>query len=133
KALIASHGKELFEKAKLNNIMFLYEASVAGGVPVLSTIRESLAGNKVEEVMGIVNGTTNYILTKMAKDGVGFDNVLKEAQEKGYAELDPTADIEGYDAAHKLSILGSLSFGTDIDLSDVYREGITKITPVDIE
>lgn len=133
KALIASHGKEIFEKAKLENVMFLYEASVAGGIPVLSAIRESLSGNKVEEVMGIVNGTTNYILTKMTEDGVDFDSVLKEAQDKGYAELDPTADIEGYDAAHKLSILGSLSFGTNIDLSSVYREGITKITSVDIE
>ncbi len=133
KALIANHGKEIFEKAQLENVMFLYEASVAGGVPVLSTIRESLAGNKVEEVMGIVNGTTNYILTKMAKDGVDFNSVLKEAQDKGYAELDPTADVEGYDAAHKLAILGSLSFGTNIDLASIYREGITKITPIDIE
>lgn len=133
KALIASHGKEIFEKAEIENVMFLYEASVAGGIPVLSTIRESLSGNKVEEVMGIVNGTTNYILTKMTKDGVDFDSVLKEAQDKGYAELDPTADIEGYDAAHKLAILGSLSFGTNIDLSCIYREGITKITTVDIE
>ncbi|HHV39537.1 MAG TPA: homoserine dehydrogenase [Tepidimicrobium sp.] len=133
KALIASHGKEIFEKAKSKNVMFLYEASVAGGIPVLSTIRESLAGNKVEEVMGIVNGTTNYILTKMAKDGVDFDSVLKEAQDKGYAELDPTADVEGYDAAHKLTILGSLSFGANIDFSSVYREGIINITPTDIE
>ena len=122
KALIASHGKELFEKAELNKIMFLYEASVAGGIPILSTIKESLSGNKIEEVMGIVNGTTNYILTKMAKDKVDFDSVLKEAQDKGYAELDPTADVEGYDAAHKLAILGSLSFGTNIDLSSVIEK-----------
>ena len=133
KALIANSGEELFERAKLNNVMFLYEASVAGGIPILSTIRESLSGNKIDEIMGIVNGTTNYILTKMAEDKVEFDSVLKEAQAKGYAELDPTADIEGYDAAHKLTILGLLSFETNIDLSSVYREGITKITPVDIE
>lgn len=133
KALIASHGKEITERAKSNNVIFLYEASVAGGIPILSTIRESLGGNKIEEVMGIVNGTTNYILTKMSKDKVDFESVLKEAQDKGYAELDPTADVEGYDAAHKLAILGSLSFGTNIELSKVYREGITKITPVDIE
>ena len=133
KALIASHGKEIIERAKSNNVIFLYEASVAGGIPILSTIRESLGGNKIEEVMGIVNGTTNYILTKMSKDKVDFESVLKEAQDKGYAELDPTADVEGYDAAHKLAILGSLSFGTNIELSKVYREGITKITPVDIE
>ena len=133
KALIASSGKELFERAESKKVMFLYEASVAGGIPILSTIKESLSGNKIEEVMGIVNGTTNYILTKMAKDKVDFQSVLKEAQDKGYAELDPTADVEGYDAAHKLAILGLLSFGTNIDLSNVYREGITKITPVDIE
>ncbi len=105
---------------------------MAGGIPILSTIKESLSGNKIEEVMGY-NGTTNYILTKMAKDKVDFHSVLKEAQDKGYAELDPTADVEGYDAAHKLAILGLLSFGTNIDLSSVYREGITKITPIDIE
>ncbi|NMB27732.1 MAG: homoserine dehydrogenase [Tissierellia bacterium] len=133
KALIASHGKELFERAESNKVMFLYEASVAGGIPILSTIKESLSGNKIEEVMGIVNGTTNYILTKMTKDKVDFHNVLKEAQDKGYAELDPTADVEAYDAAHKLAILGFLSFGINIDLSSIYREGITKITPVDIE
>ncbi|NLJ78786.1 MAG: homoserine dehydrogenase [Tissierellia bacterium] len=133
KALIADHGKEIFKKSKSKGVMFLYEASVAGGIPVLSSIRESLAGNRVEEVMGIVNGTTNYILTKMAKEGVDFESVLKEAQDKGYAELDPTADVEGYDAAHKLTILGILSFGTDIELSSVYREGITNIQPIDIE
>nr|WP_041720278.1 homoserine dehydrogenase [Alkaliphilus metalliredigens] len=133
KALIASHGDEIIEKAKEKKVIIQYEASVGGGIPVLQAIKEGLSGNKIQEVMGIVNGTTNYILTKMTKEKVDFETVLKEAQDKGYAEADPTADIEGYDAAHKLTILASLSFGSNVNFDSVYREGITKITPLDIE
>lgn len=133
KALIATHGREIFDKANEQRVKVLYEASVAGGIPILQTIKDSLAGNKIEEIMGIVNGTTNYILTKMAKDKVDFNTVLKKAQEMGYAEADPTADIQAFDAAHKLTILSSLSFGTNVSLNDIYREGITSITPIDIE
>ncbi|PSM59107.1 homoserine dehydrogenase [Clostridium diolis] len=133
KMLLATGGDELFEKADENGIMFSYEASVAGGIPIIKGIDESLTANKIETLYGIVNGTTNYILSKMELEGADFDDVLKEAQEKGYAEADPTSDIEGYDAQYKLAILASLAFGSKIDVKNVYREGITKIEAVDMK
>ncbi|MDR5659151.1 homoserine dehydrogenase [Serpentinicella sp. ANB-PHB4] len=133
KALIATHGKEIIETAEQAGVKFLYEASVAGGIPIIHSIKESLTGNKIEEIIGIMNGTTNYILTKMAKEKVDFKTVLKEAQDLGYAEADPTADIEGYDAAHKLTILASLAYGHPVNFDNIYREGITKIDTIDIE
>ena len=129
KMLLATGGDELFERADKEGVMFL----VAGGIPIINGINESLTANKVERLYGIVNGTTNYILTKMDQDGLDFNDVLKEAQEKGYAEADPTSDIEGYDSQYKLAILSSLAFGTKIRVQDVYREGITKIESIDIE
>lgn len=133
KMLLATGGDELFEKADEMGIMFNYEASVAGGIPIIKGIDESLTANKIETLYGIVNGTTNYILSKMELEGADFDDVLKEAQEKGYAEADPTSDIEGYDAQYKLAILASLAFGSKIDVKNVYREGITKIEAVDMK
>ncbi|NOW03113.1 homoserine dehydrogenase [Clostridium beijerinckii] len=133
KMLLATGGDELFEKADENGIMFSYEASVAGGIPIIKGIDESLTANKIETLYGIVNGTTNYILSKMELEGADFDDVLKEAQEKGYAEADPTSDIEGYDAQYKLAILASLAFGSKIDVKNVYREGITQIGAVDMK
>lgn len=133
KMLLATGGDELFEKADKEGVMFNYEASVAGGIPIINGINESLTANKVERLYGIVNGTTNYILTKMAFDGLDFNDALKEAQEMGYAEADPTSDIEGFDSQYKLAILSSLAFGTKIKIEDVYREGITKIESVDIQ
>lgn len=133
KMLLATGGDELFEKADEMGIMFSYEASVAGGIPIIKGIDESLTANKIETLYGIVNGTTNYILSKMQLEGADFGDVLKEAQEKGYAEADPTSDIEGYDAQYKLAILASLAFGSKIDVKNVYREGITKIEAVDME
>ena len=133
KMLLATGGDELFQKADEMGIMFQYEASVAGGIPIIKGIDESLTANKIETLYGIVNGTTNYILSKMELEGAAFDEVLKEAQEKVYAEADPTSDIESYDAQYKLAILASLAFGTKIDVANVYREGITKITDVDMK
>lgn len=133
KMLLATGGDELFEKADKEGVMFNYEASVAGGIPIINGINESLTANKVERLYGIVNGTTNYILTKMSFDALDFNDALKEAQEKGYAEADPTSDIEGFDSQYKLAILSSLAFGTKIKIEDVYREGITKIESVDIQ
>lgn len=133
KMLLATGGDELFEKADKEGVMFNYEASVAGGIPIIKGINESLTANKVERLYGIVNGTTNYILTKMDYDNLDFNEALKEAQDKGYAEADPTSDIEGYDSQYKLAILSSLAFGTKIRVEDVYREGITNIEAIDIE
>ncbi|MBD7911490.1 homoserine dehydrogenase [Clostridium cibarium] len=133
KMLLATNGDELYKKADEEGVMFNYEASVAGGIPIIQAINESLTGNKIKELYGIVNGTTNFILSKMELENGKFDDVLKLAQEMGYAEADPTSDIEGYDAQYKLAILASLAFGTKIDVSKVYREGITKITDVDME
>lgn len=133
KMLLATGGDELFEKADKEEVMFKYEASVAGGIPIINGINESLTANRVERLYGIVNGTTNYILTKMDYEGLSFKDALKEAQEKGYAEADPTSDIEGYDSQYKLAILSSLAFGTKINVNDVYREGITKIEDVDMD
>ena len=133
KMLLATGGDELFEKADEEGIMFNYEASVAGGIPIIKGIDESLTANKIETLYGIVNGTTNYILSKMELEDADFDEALREAQEKGYAEADPTSDIEGYDAQYKLAILASLAFGSKIDVENVYREGITKIEAVDMK
>lgn len=133
KMLLATGGDELFQKADEEEVMLNYEASVAGGIPIIQAINESLTANKIEQLYGIVNGTTNFILSKMELEGSDFNEVLKEAQEKGYAEADPTSDIEGFDAQYKLAILSSLAFGTKVKVEDVYREGITKITAKDIE
>ncbi|MGL5635197.1 MAG: homoserine dehydrogenase [Sarcina sp.] len=133
KMLLAKMGDELFSEADKLGVKFNYEASVAGGIPIISGINESLTANKIEKMYGIVNGTTNYILSKMELEGVGFEQALKEAQEKGYAEADPTSDIEGYDAQYKLAILASLAFGTKVEVEDVYREGITHINATDIQ
>ena len=132
KMLLATYGDELFKKADEEEVMLNYEASVAGGIPIIQAINESLTANKIENLYGIINGTTNFILSKMELEGSDFDDVLKEAQEKGYAEADPTSDIEGFDAQYKLAILSSLAVGTKVKIDDVYREGITKITSKDI-
>lgn len=133
KALLAADGQALAELAEANGVSLNYEAAAAAAIPVVKTLRESLAGNSVKRVYGILNGTCNYILTRMAREGLDFDACLKEAQRLGYAEADPTFDIEGYDAAHKLAILTSIAFGTRIDSDAVYVEGITSITPADLE
>ena len=128
KALLAQHGGELFEAAAKNNVDLYFEAAVAGAIPIIRPLRDSLAGDHVLRVMGIVNGTTNFILSKMSDNGITFEAALKEAQSLGYAEADPTADIEGFDAAAKASILASLAFHSRVSGSDVYREGISGIT-----
>lgn len=128
KALLAQHGGELFEAAAKNNVDLYFEAAVAGAIPIIRPLRDSLAGDHVLRVIGIVNGTTNFILSKMSDNGITFEAALKEAQSLGYAEADPTADIEGFDAAAKASILASLAFHSRVSGSDVYREGISGIT-----
>lgn len=133
KLVLATQGEELFKTAEREGILFYYEASVGGGIPIIREINESLTANKIEKLVGIINGTTNYILTKMTQEGMDFDVALKEAQEKGYAEADPTSDVEGYDAAYKLAIMASLSFGTKVDYEYIFREGISRIEAVDIE
>lgn len=132
KALVAAYGPELLELAKSRNVNFLFEASVGGGIPIIRPLKTSLAPDEIQEISGILNGTTNYILTKMTEEGLDFDNVLKDAQEKGYAEKDPTADVEGQDACRKIAILTSLAYGKQLDFEDIYTEGITKITDRDI-
>ena len=132
KALLATHGHELFNAADAAKVDLYYEAAVAGAIPIIRSMRESLAGDQITRVMGIVNGTTNYILTKMHEDNREFADVLKEAQALGYAEADPTADIEGFDAAAKAAILSGLAFHTRVTVSDVYREGISNITLEDV-
>jgi homoserine dehydrogenase len=132
KALLAEHGAELYGAADEAGVDLYYEASVAGAIPLLRPLRESLAGDNVLRVLGIVNGTTNYILTKMDETGASFADALAEAQALGYAEADPTADVEGYDAAAKAAILAGLAFHTRVTLADVYREGITKVSSGDI-
>jgi len=133
KALLAKHGVELAVLAEQNNACLNYEAAVAGGIPIVKTMRESLSGNSVSRVYGILNGTCNYILTRMEDDGISFEACLADAQRLGYAEADPTFDIEGFDAAHKLAILTSLAFGTKISDDTIYVEGITSITTADIQ
>ncbi|MBZ9858483.1 homoserine dehydrogenase [Mesorhizobium sp. CA12] len=132
KALLAKHGVALAEIAEKKGVLLNYEAAVAGGIPVIKTMREAMAGNAVTRVFGILNGTCNYILTRMEAEGISFDVCLKDAQRLGYAEADPTFDIEGHDTAHKLSILTSLAFGTKIAAGDIYMEGIANITQADI-
>ena len=133
KDLMAVYGQPIFELGDEEQKLVLFEASVAGALPVIGTIKNDLAGNKISKVMGIINGTTNFILTKMFDEGLPLDIVLKEAQDLGYAEADPTADVEGLDAARKIAILASISFNTRVVLDDVYVEGITKIATDDIE
>ena len=133
KALLASHGAEMFTAAYAKGEDIYYEASVAGAIPIIRPMRDSLAGDFVTRLMGIVNGTTNYILTKMHEDDREFADVLKEAQALGYAEADPTADVEGFDAAAKAAILSGLAFHTRVTVDDVYREGISKITLEDVK
>lgn len=132
KALVAAYGPELLELAKKKNANFLFEASVGGGIPIIRPLKTSLAPDVIEEISGILNGTTNYILTEMTENGSDFDTVLKQAQDKGYAEKDPTADVEGYDACRKIAILTSLAYGKQLDYEDIYTEGITRITDRDI-
>ncbi len=132
KALLAKHGVELAKLAEENGVLLNYEAAVAGGIPVIKAMRESLAGNDITRVYGILNGTCNYMLTRMEEEGLSFDECLADAQRLGYAEADPAFDIEGDDTAHKLALLTSLSFGTRIAADEIYIEGITKITPEDI-
>ena len=133
KALLATHGPELFDLAEQVGAQLYFEAAVAGAIPIIRPLRESLAGDKVKRIMGIVNGTTNYILDSMNSTGATFGEALQKAQELGYAEADPTADVEAYDAAQKAAILASLAFHTEVPLENVYREGITKITQAQME
>ncbi len=133
KALIALHGNEIFSNASKKGVMVLFESAVAGGIPIIKAIREGLSGNQIEWLAGIINGTGNFILTEMRDHGRDFDDVLAEAQALGYAEADPTFDVEGVDAAHKLAILASLAFGIPLQFDKVFTEGITKITRADVE
>ncbi len=133
KALIAHHGNEIFAAAQEKGVIVAFEAAVAGGIPIIKAIREGLAGNQIEWIAGIINGTSNFILTEMRDKGSLFADVLAEAQSLGYAEKDPTFDIEGVDAAHKLTILGSIAFGIPLQFDQVYMEGITNITPEDVQ
>jgi homoserine dehydrogenase len=132
KALVATHGRELFNEARQHGVLLGFEAAVAGGVPIIRALRDGLAANRILSIHGIVNGTSNFILTKMTDEGREFAEVLREAQSAGYAEADPTLDIEGLDSAHKLQILASLAFRTTVDLKDIHTEGITRITPEEI-
>lgn len=133
KALIALHGNEIFAEASKKGVMVTFEAAVAGGIPIIKAIREGLAGNRIEWLAGIINGTGNFILTEMRDKGRDFADVLKEAQALGYAEADPTFDVEGIDAGHKLTILASIAFGIPLQFEKVYTEGITRITRLDVE
>lgn len=133
KELVARHGAELLQTAKENNVNYLFEASCGGGIPIIRPLNSSLTGDQIDEITGILNGTTNYILSKMIQEGSAFDEVLKEAQEKGYAERNPEADVEGYDACRKIAILSSLAFGKQVNFEDVYTEGISKISLADIQ
>ncbi|MDY4697279.1 homoserine dehydrogenase [Selenomonas montiformis] len=133
KDVVAQFGKDMFDMAERQDVDFLFEASVGGGIPIITPLKQCLTANKVTEIMGIVNGTTNYMLTKMTECGSDYNTVLKEAQEKGYAEANPSADVDGLDAARKAAILASLAFNTRVELKDVSVEGITKITPADID
>lgn len=132
KALLARHGDEIFAAAEAAGVNVLFEAAVGGGIPVISSIRENLCANRIHSIFGIINGTCNYILTRMDEDGDDFDTVLKDAQAKGYAEADPTFDVEGIDTAHKLALLCRLCFGTRVDFDSIYTEGISRVTALDI-
>ena len=133
KELVARHGLELIEIAKAHKVNYMFEASCGGGIPIIRPLNSSLTADEIDEITGILNGTTNYILTKMTDESASYEDVLKEAQRLGYAEANPTADVEGFDAAYKLSILSSLAFHTKIPFSKIYREGITRITSADIQ
>ena len=133
KALVADKGAELIALAKEKNVNFLFEASVGGGIPIIRPLNSCLTADEIEEITGILNGTTNYMMTKMSNEGLEFEDVLKDAQEKGYAEKDPSADIEGYDACRKIAILTSLVCGQQVDFNDIHTEGITKISATDIK
>lgn len=133
KLLIAKHGFELCRAAEEHGVELRFEASVCGGIPILKALREGLAANRIERVLGIVNGTANYILTQMTRANKSYKEALKAAQKNGFAEADPTLDVEGHDSAHKLRIIASLAFSTDVDLEDIYVEGVTGITREDVE
>ncbi len=133
KALVADKGAELIALAKEKNVNFMFEASVGGGIPIIRSLLNALTADEIEEITGILNGTTNYMMTKMSADGSEFADVLKDAQQKGYAEKDPTADIEGYDACRKIAILTSLVCGQQVDFRDIHTEGITKVSAVDMK
>lgn len=133
KALVAEKGAELLEIAKAHQVNFQFEASVGGGIPIIRPLKSCLTADVIEEITGIINGTTNYMLTEMSEKGTDFDDVLKDAQAKGYAEKDPTADIEGYDAGRKIAILTSLVAGQQVDFEDIHTEGISHITSTDIK
>ena len=132
KALLATHGNEIFAAAQKNGVMVAFEAAVAGGVPIIKALREGLTANRIEWIAGIINGTSNFILSEMRDKGLAFDDALKDAQAKGYAEADPTFDIEGIDAAHKLTILSAIAFGVPMQFRKAYTEGISKLTKADI-
>ena len=133
KALLATHGNEIFKAAQDKGVMVAFEAAVAGGIPIIKAVREGLTANRIEWIAGIINGTTNFILSEMRDKGLDFDTVLKEAQRLGYAEADPTFDIEGVDAAHKITILASLAFGIPMQFDKAYIEGISKLDAIDIK
>lgn len=133
KELVAQHGTDLLQTAREHHVNFLFEASCGGGIPIIRPLYSALTADRIDEVSGILNGTTNYILSKMASDGSDFDEVLRQAQEKGYAERNPEADVEGYDACRKIAILSALAFGSYVDYREIYTEGITEITPADIK
>ncbi|MBI5345202.1 MAG: homoserine dehydrogenase, partial [Deltaproteobacteria bacterium] len=132
KALLSTHGKEIFMKAAASGLDVGFEASVGGGIPIIKAVREGLVANRIESIYGIINGTANYILSKMTNDGGRFEDVLRRAQEKGYAETDPSYDVDGIDTAHKLAILISLGWGAYMRFEDIYTEGIRGITQLDI-
>lgn len=133
KALIALHGNEIFAAAKANDVMVAFEAAVAGGIPIIKALREGLGANRIEWLAGIINGTTNFILTEMREKGLGYQDVIGEAQRLGYAEADPTFDVEGIDAAHKLTIMSAIAFGMPMKFEQAYTEGITKLQQTDIQ
>lgn len=133
KALLAVHGNEIFKAAAAKGVIVAFEAAVAGGIPIIKALREGLSANRIEWVAGIINGTTNFILSEMREKGLAFDDVLKEAQRLGYAEADPTFDVEGIDAAHKLTIMAAIAFGMPMQFEKAYTEGITKLTIKDIK
>lgn len=133
KELVAKHGAELIDLAKENKLNFLFEASVGGGIPIIRPLNQSLTADEIVEITGILNGTTNYILTKMSEEGFDFETALKEAQDLGYAERNPSADVDGHDACRKIAILSSLAYGMQVDFEDIYTEGITNITDMDFK
>lgn len=133
KELVAKHGAELLDLAKEKNLNFLFEASVGGGIPIIRPLNQSLTADEIVEITGILNGTTNYILSKMSEEDIDFETALKNAQALGYAERDPSADVDGHDACRKIAILSSLAYGMQVDFEDIYTEGISHITDIDIQ